>query len=75
MQPFFELEGLASGSSVVLETREAALAFPRGDLVLAFCPRCGFIANLASVPRWPMRPPGTRTRRATPAPSTAICRD
>lgn len=47
MQPFFELHGLATGSSVVLESRDAALAFPRGDMILAFCNSCGFIANIA----------------------------
>lgn len=46
MEPFFEQCGLSAGSSVVLDTREAALAFPRGDLLLAFCPACGFICNV-----------------------------
>ena len=50
MQPFFELSGLAGGSSIVLEDRASALAFPRGDLVLGFCPGCGFVCNLAFSP-------------------------
>ena len=30
----------------MLDSREAALAFPRGDLELGFCEDCGFIQNL-----------------------------
>ena len=33
-------------SCLMLTTREAALAFPRRDLELAFCESCGFIQNL-----------------------------
>lgn len=47
MEPFFERSGLAGGSSVVLEDRASALAFPTGDLLLGFCSACGFVANLA----------------------------
>ena len=50
MRPFFRLSGLAGGSSIVLEDRVAALAFPRGELELGFCPGCGFICNLAFSP-------------------------
>lgn len=48
--PFFEQQGLAAGSSVVLESREAALAFPKGDVRLAYCAGCGFVGNLAFDP-------------------------
>jgi hypothetical protein len=50
MHPFFSLSGLAGGSSVVLDDRESALAFPRGDLSLGFCRDCGFVCNLAFSP-------------------------
>jgi SAM-dependent methyltransferase len=46
METFFEQKGLAAGSSVVLESREAALAFPQGNLELACCQGCGFVGNL-----------------------------
>jgi SAM-dependent methyltransferase len=31
----------------MMETREEALAFPRADIVLGFCEKCGFITNVA----------------------------
>jgi SAM-dependent methyltransferase len=34
-------------SCLSLGTREEALAFPRGDIALAFCQNCGFIFNAA----------------------------
>lgn len=33
--------------NVLLETRQAALEAPRGDIDLAFCPQCGHVFNLA----------------------------
>lgn len=47
MQVFFELQGVPTNSCILLGTREEALAYPRGDLQLAFCPPCGFISNMA----------------------------
>jgi ubiquinone/menaquinone biosynthesis C-methylase UbiE len=44
---FYEVHGIPVHSCMLLESREAALAFPTGDLRLAFCPECGFIGNLA----------------------------
>jgi Methyltransferase domain/C-methyltransferase C-terminal domain len=44
---FYEARGIPVHSCMLLESREAALAFPTGDLRLAFCPKCGFIGNLA----------------------------
>ena len=42
---FHEQEGVPVHSCRLVDTREEALAFPRGDLRLAFCESCGFIAN------------------------------
>jgi SAM-dependent methyltransferase len=44
---FYEARSVPVHSCMLLENREAALAFPTGDLCLAFCPACGFIGNLA----------------------------
>lgn len=45
--PFYEVRGVPVESSIVLGSREDALAIPTGDVVLAWCPSCGFITNAA----------------------------
>jgi len=47
MEPFFDLRQVPAGSSVILQDRKDALAFPTGDIVLGFCRECGFMANVA----------------------------
>ena len=47
MEVFFELREVPTNSCILLGSREEALAYPRGDLELAFCPACGFISNMA----------------------------
>jgi SAM-dependent methyltransferase len=47
MEPFFELEGVPTNSCILLGTRTEALAYPRGNIELAFCHGCGFISNVA----------------------------
>jgi ubiquinone/menaquinone biosynthesis C-methylase UbiE len=44
---FYEVRRIPVHSCMLLPSREEALAFPTGDLRLGFCPRCGFIGNLA----------------------------
>ena len=44
-QPFFKLERIPISSCVLLSSRDEALAFPTGNLELAFCDSCGFIQN------------------------------
>lgn len=44
-RPFYRLDGIPISSCVLLDSREAALAFPKGDLELAFCDACGFVQN------------------------------
>jgi SAM-dependent methyltransferase len=46
-EPFYEQRGVPVQSTALLETRDEALAFPRGDVVLAFCNACGFVFNEA----------------------------
>jgi hypothetical protein len=44
-QRFYKLQSIPISSCVLLDAREEALAFPTGDLELAFCDSCGFIQN------------------------------
>jgi hypothetical protein len=50
MTVFFESVGLPVHSMVLLESREEALAVPRGDMALGVCGSCGFISNTAFDP-------------------------
>ena len=50
MEVFFELPAVPVNSCLLIDTREDALRFPRGDIELAFCSGCGFISNVAFEP-------------------------
>jgi hypothetical protein len=45
LESFYELSNVPAHSCLLLPTRAAALAFPRGDIELVFCHDCGFIGN------------------------------
>lgn len=45
LMPFHEQRGVPVSSSLLLASRAEALSYPRGDLRLAFCGKCGFIQN------------------------------
>jgi len=45
LRAFYRLSGIPVHSCLLVPTREAALAFPTGDLELASCEACGFIGN------------------------------
>jgi SAM-dependent methyltransferase len=47
MRVIHEQRGIPVNSCLLVDTAADAKAFPRGDLVLALCRRCGFIANTA----------------------------
>ncbi len=51
MTVFYEVNGVPTNSVLLLNTREEALNYPQGDIALAFCRACGFIANIAFEPR------------------------
>ncbi|HYE35698.1 class I SAM-dependent methyltransferase [Methylocaldum sp.] len=51
MQVFHRQEDVPTNSCILLESREEALAYPRGRIDLAFCPACGFISNMAFDPK------------------------
>lgn len=44
-RPFYRVEGIPVHSCLLVGSRAEALAFPTGDLELAFCRRCGFVGN------------------------------
>lgn len=46
MDVFFRQEAIPTNSCLLLDTREEAEGFPRGDLELGFCPACGFLSNV-----------------------------
>jgi SAM-dependent methyltransferase len=50
MDTFYELRNVPVHSVLLLTTREEALDFPKGDVVLGFCQACGLISNLAFDP-------------------------
>jgi SAM-dependent methyltransferase len=45
LRPFYHVERVPASSCALLESYDAAIAFPHGRLELAFCRACGFIAN------------------------------
>jgi len=47
---FHEASGVPANSCILLESRETAVRYPRGDVRLAFCAVCGFISNVAFDP-------------------------
>jgi hypothetical protein len=50
LEIFYEQPAVPVHSVRLLDTREEALAFPRGELRLGFCAACGFITNTAYDP-------------------------
>ena len=50
LREFYRVDDIPVSSNVLMESRAEALAFPRRDLRLGFCARCGFIANTAFDP-------------------------
>jgi len=51
METFFRLPGVPANSCILVDSREEALAFPRGDIELGVCAGCGFICNQAFDPK------------------------
>ncbi len=47
---FHRAAAVPSNSCILLESRRAALAYPRGDITLGGCPECGFVTNTSFVP-------------------------
>lgn len=51
MEVFHAVDRVPTNSCILLPTREEALAYPCGDVRLAFCRQCGFISNVAFDPK------------------------
>jgi hypothetical protein len=47
MSVFYEVENVPVNSVLLVTSRKEALNFQRGDIALAVCEACGFIANIA----------------------------
>lgn len=47
---FYEQRGVAVDSCRLLGSKKEAQEFPKGDISLGFCPKCGFISNTALDP-------------------------
>ena len=58
LRGFYEARDVPVHSCLMMASREEALAFPRGDVTLAFCPRCGFITNVSYDPKYREYAPG-----------------
>jgi hypothetical protein len=48
---FHELRSVPANSCIMLPTRREAMEYPKGDILLGFCPQCGFISNVAFDPK------------------------
>ena len=46
MSIFYEVLDVPVHSVLLMGSREKARSYPRGDIVLGFCPSCAFIGNL-----------------------------
>ena len=51
LESFYQVNDVPAHSCLMMPDREAALAFPRGDIELAFCRDCGFISNIRFDPK------------------------
>lgn len=47
MRVFHRQASVPTNSCILIGSREEALAYPCGQIELAFCPACGFISNMA----------------------------
>jgi hypothetical protein len=47
MEMFFQQSSVPTNSCILLSTPEEAKSYPRGDIELCFCDKCGFISNMA----------------------------
>ena len=50
METFYSVDGTPVHSVLLMESEDAALSYPKGEIVLGFCPHCGFVSNVAFKP-------------------------
>ncbi|NEP19004.1 MAG: methyltransferase domain-containing protein [Leptolyngbya sp. SIO4C1] len=49
---FYEVEQVPVHSCLMLSSVEEAQEFPKGDVILGFCDRCGFVTNVEFDSKW-----------------------
>ena len=47
MEVFYRTDSIPSNSCILLDSRQEAMDYPRGDMRLGFCPECGFVSNIS----------------------------
>jgi hypothetical protein len=47
MSPFYSAKNVPINSCLMFTTKQEAVSFPRGKVVLGLCKNCGFISNIA----------------------------
>lgn len=52
LEIFYEVRNVPVHSCLMMSSKEKALDFPCGDVVLGFCDQCGFITNLEFDSKW-----------------------
>lgn len=52
MAVFYEVRNVPTHSCLMMPSHQAAIEFPCGDVVLGFCPNCGFITNTEFDPKY-----------------------
>ena len=71
LETFYDVAGIPVASNVLAATKDEAKLLPHGDLSLAACASCGFIANLAFDPATQERAAqNTKPPKGAPGPST-----
>ena len=51
LQIFHSVSGVPTNSCILFDTEREALEWPRGDIELGFCSKCGFVSNVAFDPK------------------------
>ena len=51
MSIFYEVKNVPINSCIMFSNHEDAISFPKGDVLLGFCSKCGFISNVAFDPK------------------------
>ena len=47
VRSIYSVDGIPAHSVLLMPDRESATEYPRGDMRLGFCDRCGFLTNTA----------------------------
>ncbi|MGK7897961.1 MAG: class I SAM-dependent methyltransferase [Xenococcus sp. (in: cyanobacteria)] len=61
---FYEVRNVPVHSCLMMPSKEKALDFPCGDVVLGFCPECGFIANVEFDAKWSAYAPNYESQQS-----------